>query len=71
MKFKVIFDAGKPYEEIFNNAEDLKQGLKDFYSKYYDGYFRDVFISNESDEDISETPFICEMIEEILDEVIE
>jgi short-subunit dehydrogenase len=27
IRYKIIVDSGKPYEEIFNNAEDVKKEL--------------------------------------------
>jgi hypothetical protein len=30
IKYKVIFDKGKPYEEIYNNKKDLAKALKKF-----------------------------------------
>jgi len=68
MKFKAIFDNGKPFEEVYNNEEDLKNALKQFYLKSQKEeypYF-DVIILNENEEDISECQFIQEMIRDII-----
>ena len=62
MVYKIIFDLGKPYEEIAKDEKDLKKKLKKFYlenrqSGYY--YNAEVFFNGE---DISESQFITEMI---------
>ena len=69
--YKAIFDIGKPYEEIFNNDDDLKKALKLFYEQSLkDGNdMYDVIILNSENEDISESQFIKEMIFEIMEEV--
>jgi len=71
--YRVIFDNGKPSEETFNNEADLKAGLKKFYLENKDSGIFDCFVYSleESDDgiDISESQFINEMIEEILEEV--
>ena len=38
-KYKVVFDNGKPYEEFFDNDEDLRTALKNFYEKNKDNIF--------------------------------
>ena len=63
MEFKVLFNCGIPYEENFKSIEDLSKGLKDFYLKHKDeGYFYDVEVFNNLNEDISESQFITELI---------
>jgi len=65
---KVIFDMGKPYEEVFNNEEELKKGLSDFYNinKSEDNAEYDAVVLNELGEDITESQFISEIIGDIL-----
>jgi hypothetical protein len=68
-QYKVVFDNGKPYEEVFYGFENLKRGLKYFYEVNKDNSsYMDSFVYNEQDEDISESQFISEMISEILEE---
>lgn len=68
--FKVIFDAGRPYEVLFNSEEALKDGLKRFYEENNepDGYPFDAKVFNSENEDISESQFIEEIIGEITGE---
>ena len=77
--YKVVFDAGKPYEVIFKNETDLKNALKEFYenNKENDEPFNSVVYRLTGDflnieEDISESQFISEMISDIIEnEVLE
>jgi hypothetical protein len=62
--FKIIFDNGKAYEVIANSEEDLKAELKSFYD--YTNGEGDAQVLNSNGEDISETQFIQEIIEEII-----
>ena len=68
-KYKIIFDNGKPFEEIVFNEIDLKNKLREFYllNKDSDNYFNAIVL-NEKDEDISESQFIEEIIGDILNE---
>jgi len=68
MKYKVIFDNGKPYEKTFNTDEDLKKALMLFYIENKDINYFDVKVFNEEDEDISESQFIEEIIGDIITE---
>ena len=67
-RYKVIFDNGKPFEEIFNSEEELRKGLSDFYLEIQksDYAYCDVIVLNDKDEDISESQFIQEIIGEII-----
>jgi len=73
-KYRVVFGAGKPYEEFFVGETALKQGLKDFYTQNLkdneDNYPFDAIIytiDTEGEEiNISESQFINELIGEIL-----
>jgi len=70
--YKVIFDNGVPFEEIYNNETELKQALKKFYIDNVEmGNYFNVFVYNEKDEDLSESQFITELIEEIFEEIKE
>lgn len=68
-QYKIIFDNGKPFEEIVYNEIDLKNKLREFYllNKDSDNYFNAIVL-NEKDEDISESQFIEEIIGDILNE---
>ena len=68
-KYKIIFDNGKPFEEVVYNEIDLKNKLREFYllNKDSDNYFNAIVL-NEKDEDISESQFIEEIIGDILNE---
>ena len=65
--YKILFDAGKPYEHNAYNDEDLKEQLKEFYILHNDKseYF-DAKVFNSDNSDISETMFISEIINDIL-----
>jgi hypothetical protein len=68
MKYTVIFDNGKPYEEHFNTVLELKTALARFYdNNHFEGHHFDVQVFNEKDEDITEFPLITEMCEEIIE----
>ena len=70
--YKIIFDNGKPYEEIATTETELKAKLKDFYLRYKDtdeetnAYI--YFIQDKEEIDLSESQFIDEMISEIIQE---
>ena len=66
-KYKVVFDNGKPYEEFFDNDEDLRTALKNFYEKNKDNGLIDARILDDKEEDISESQFIEETIRDILE----
>ena len=69
MKYKIIIDMGIPYTEEANTDEELKQKLEEIRVKQEvenPPYF-DLIILDESGMDISESPFIIEMIEELLE----
>lgn len=68
-KYEVVFDAGKPWSEWFENDEDLEEALNDFYQDHKeDNYPYDVKIYNANGDDISEAQFIQEMIGHIMEE---
>lgn len=65
MKYKVVFDVGKPYEEEVEE-QDLERVLRNF---YYDNIeeFPDLDVAvYKDDEDISESQFIQEIISRII-----
>jgi hypothetical protein len=65
MKYKVVFDVGKPYEEEVEE-QDLERVLRNF---YYDNIeeFPDLDVAvYKDDEDISESEFIQEIISRII-----
>ena len=58
MKYKLIVDYGKPSEEDFKTKEDLFKKLKIWEQEQEeDKPYSDIFILNESDEDITEPIF--------------
>lgn len=67
MKYKIIFDAGKPFELLADSDEALEYELRRFYKENKNSdYPYDVTIFNEQGDNISETQFIEEMIGEII-----
>ena len=67
MKYKLIFDAGKPFEVFCDTEKALRFELERFYKENkFNEYPYEVNIFNDKDEDISETQFIEEMIGEII-----
>ena len=74
MKYKLIYDNGKPSEILANSEDILKAELKRIYLNdilkencdYCD--YCDLIILDEQDNDISESQFINEMISDIKDE---
>lgn len=67
--YKVIFDVGKPYEEIFKGEENLYNGFKDFYNKNINDVENshiEVLVYNKN-VDITENKFINNIIKEILE----
>jgi deoxyadenosine/deoxycytidine kinase len=69
MTYEVVFDAGKPWSETFEDEESLTQALKDFYEQHkYEGDTFDVVIYDEAGIDISESQSIQEIIAQILEE---
>ena len=71
MKYKLIIDYGKPYEEEANTEEELKTELTKLneISKKEEYAYFDVVVLNEKGEDITESQFIQEMISKIMGEV--
>jgi len=70
MKYKIIFNVGKPYEVVVNNEDELKQKLKEFYETYKENEeysYYEVNVFNENDDDITESQFIEEIVGEILE----
>lgn len=70
MKYKIIVDMGIPYTEEAETDEQLKQKLEDIRVKQEreNPPQCDITVLDASGIDISETPFIVEMIEELLEE---
>jgi hypothetical protein len=67
-KYKVVFDAGKPYEKTFVGEKNLKRGLKEFYLAHKDSDdFFDSHVYNEKGDDITESQFIDEMVGSFID----
>ena len=66
--YSVIFDNGKPYTEVFNTAEDLKQGLKDFYDRQDKEDYFTAEVFNQEGEEITESQFINEMVGDFLND---
>lgn len=72
MKYRVVYDAGKPYEETYDNDEDLANALQDFYLANKDSnYPFDAVVYDENDEDITDSQFIQEIIDNISVEDVE
>lgn len=68
MKYKILFDNGKPFTLLVDSDDELKAQLKCFYLGNRDNAYADAVIYNAKHKDISETQFIEEMIKEILEE---
>jgi hypothetical protein len=68
MNYKIIFDNGKPYEVLVLNERELKTELEKFYrmNKLIDNENFDCKVFDYEDNDISETQFISELIQEII-----
>ena len=73
MRYKIIFDDGKPYEVDVNTDQELKNELRSFYIQNKDDdyeYDCQVLELQEHTKeliDISESQFIEEMIGEIIE----
>jgi len=65
MKYKVVFDVGKPYEEEVEE-QDLERVLRDFYYDNIEEYPDLDVVVYKDNEDISESQFIQEMISRII-----
>lgn len=69
MTFKILFDAGKPYEITAATVEDLQRELKDLYERHKDSPAPfDAKVFNEHGTDITESHLIEELIAEIIGE---
>jgi hypothetical protein len=69
MKWTVVFDVGKPYEEHYDSDEALEQGLREFYEQHKDSEDSfDAKVYNSKGEDFTETQFIEELVSDILGE---
>jgi hypothetical protein len=67
MTFKAVFDSGIPTEEVFSDENELEIGLREFYNTNKDSdYPFDTKVYNEEGEDISESQFITDIINNIL-----
>jgi hypothetical protein len=72
MKYRVVYDNGKPYEETYNNTDELFEGLKKFYdNNKTDDYQYDAKVYDESGLDITESFVVESMIGEIVDNEID
>jgi len=67
MKFKIIYDNGKPSEIIVNSEAELKAELKNIFKDVKTDYYSycELDIFDENDKDITISPFISLMIAEI------
>jgi hypothetical protein len=67
-KYKVIFDAGHPYEEYFDSLETLQDAIEGFYYRHKDNdYYFNVIVFNDKDEEINDTQLMQEMFAEIVE----
>ena len=67
IKWVVVFDNGKPFEESYTSDEALENGLREFYEHNKDSdYSYDAKVYNANGDDFTETQFIEEMMSEIL-----
>lgn len=67
--YTAIFDEGKPYSIVFEDLDELKEELIKFYYRNKDeGYDYDCKVYNHLGDDISESQFIQDMIEDIIRE---
>lgn len=68
-KYKVVYDSGKPYSEVYNNIEELYEGLEKFYrDNKTDDYPFTVDIYDSKGNDISESFIMKGMITEIINQ---
>jgi hypothetical protein len=69
VKYKVVFDDGKPYERTFSSESALKKAIKDFYLKHKDSDdYYDSHVYNSKGDDITESQFITEMVGQIMED---
>ena len=67
MKYKILIDLWKPYEQEVETEEDLKKILENI-NQIKDNYsYLDFKVFNDNNKDISESQFIQEIIGEILE----
>jgi len=67
MAYKIVIDNGKPYEVTAETETELKKVLTEQYAesqKTENPYF-DILVYDAENNDISESQFITEMINEI------
>lgn len=75
MKYKIVFDNGKPQEEDYKTLEEVKDALKEFYSDNKDNGICDAKVYQfngdleEPYTDITESQIINEFVADILNEV--
>ena len=65
MKYTIVIKSGKPYEVKFNSDVELFSNLKEIYEADKENI--DVMVLDEEGEDISDSQFINEIIESIID----
>jgi len=67
-KYEIVEDVGKPDTITVNGVEALRAELRRFYLLIQNGDYAhaDMTIYNANGEDISESQFIREMIEDII-----
>jgi len=68
--YTITIDNGKPYEVKADGIDDLRAELKEAYaeSQKTDYAYFDVKVYNGDGEDISESQFITEMINDLIEE---
>lgn len=67
MKYTAMFDAGKPYEESFEDEVALEKALRDFYYAHKDDdYPFDCKVYDMDGQDLTDSYIIESMIGEIM-----
>lgn len=64
MKYSIITIEGKPEEIFFNSEEELRAWVKESFNQNKFNENFDFRVYDENDDDISETYFIEELIEQ-------
>jgi len=68
--YRIVFDEGKPYEEIVYGELALTKALKDFYEKNKNkDYPYDAHVYDSECNDITESQFIEEIVGEFLEAI--
>ena len=68
MKYTIVFDNGKPFEETANSFEELKAKCTKFYEENKDNGRCDIKIYDEDNMDITDSYMIEEMFSDIIGE---